>query len=306
MLEDKKSQIKIVEVGPRDGLQNEKKVLTTDTKIKFINMLIDAGLTTIEATSFVRPDKIPQMKDSLQLYSQLNKTLEDVSYPCLVPNLKGLENAIESNVAEIAIFTATSETFNKKNINRSIKESLKDIGLIVKKAQEHKIKIRAYVSTAFGCPYEGEIDVNDLVTMTLALQDFGAYDISIGDTIGVAFPSQVETFIHKIKDKCHLDKLSMHFHDTNGRAMENIKTSYELGISSFDTSAGGLGGCPYAKGATGNVATEDVVSYFQSINVNTGINLELLTKASLYILNQLQKDTTSPYLQNYLKQHEVK
>ena len=259
---EQNSTIKLVEVGPRDGLQNEKKVLSTEEKLVFINMLIKAGLTKIEATSFVRPDIVPQMGDSSLLYSKLDQSNSLVSYPCLVPNLKGLEMAIKTEVKEIAIFTAISETFNKKNINRTIKESLKDIQEIIKYAKAENMKIRAYISTAFGCPYEGEMKTDDLVNMTLSLDDFGAYDISIGDTIGVAFPHQVSNYLEKVKAHCDLAKLSMHFHDTKERAIDNIKTSYDLGVTSFDTSAGGLGGCPFAKGATGNVATEDVVDFF--------------------------------------------
>jgi hydroxymethylglutaryl-CoA lyase len=300
MLTSMAKSVRIVEVGPRDGLQNESIVLSTDDKVEFINLLLKSGLTTIETTSFVRADKIPQMADSHELYTKLTKTNNDISYPCLVPNLKGLELAINAGVSEIAIFTSISETFNKKNINRTIEQSLHDIEDIVTKANSEKIKIRAYISTAFGCPYEGNMSVEKLIKMTETLQNFGAYDISIGDTIGVAAPTQVVKFLTSVKKHCDLNKLSMHFHDTEGRALSNILTSFELGVTSFDTSAGGLGGCPFAKGATGNVATEDVVSFFEAMGVSTGVNMEVLSEASQFILEKLNKHTTSKYLQSYL------
>jgi hydroxymethylglutaryl-CoA lyase len=290
--------IRLVEVGPRDGLQNEKTVLSTEDKLTFINMLIDAGLSTIEATSFVRADKVPQMADAHQLYRKLKH--QNISYPCLVPNLKGLELALKANVKEIAVFTALSETFNKKNINRTIKESLTDIEDIVKSAIKEKLKIRAYISTAFGCPYEGNMEISTLVNMTSKLQAFGAYDISIGDTIGVARPEQVARYLDLVKHNCDLEKLSMHFHDTQRRALDNISISVDYGIRSFDTSAGGLGGCPFASGATGNVATEDVVNFFQKKSISTGVNLDLLTKASVFILEKLNKETTSTFLKSYM------
>lgn len=303
MLSNLPKEIRIVEVGPRDGLQNEKQLLSTEDKSTYIKLLVEAGLKTIEATSFVRPDKVPQMGDAQELLTSLKSLEGQVALPCLVPNEKGLELAIKAGVKEIAVFTATSESFNKKNINASVDDSLANIKTMMAKAQEHQLKIRSYVSTAFGCPYEGlSKNTEQLIKMTEQLHQWGSYDISIGDTIGIASPTQVSDYLSKVKDSCPLDKLSMHFHDTRGRALSNILTSLELGVTSFDSSSGGLGGCPFAQGATGNVATEDVVGLMESMGIQTGIDMEKLAKASQFILGKLQRQTTSKFLQSYLSQ----
>lgn len=301
MFQSLPKSIFITEVGPRDGLQNEKTVLSTKDKIEFITMLQAAGLKSIEATSFVRADKIPQMGDATELFSGLKALSKNpVSFPCLVPNLKGLEMAIKAGVSEIALFTATSETFNKKNINASIDESFKRMAEVVALALENKLKIRGYISTVFGCPYEGETSTQKLIEVVQRLKDFGVYDISLGDTIGVGTPKQVQDIISSLKKSFDLSLFSMHFHDTRGMALANILTSLENGISRFDSSAGGLGGCPYAKGATGNVATEDIVYLCESLGIKTGVDIDKLVKASQFILDKIGRSSSSKYLTAYL------
>ncbi|MBK27082.1 MAG: hydroxymethylglutaryl-CoA lyase [Halobacteriovorax sp.] len=301
MFKNLPKSIHITEVGPRDGLQNEKKVLSTEDKISFILMLQKAGLKSIEATSFVRPDRIPQMGDASELYEGLMAlTSSKVEYPCLIPNIKGLEKALEAGVKEIALFTATSEEFNKKNINASIDESFVRMEEVAKKAISSGLKVRGYVSTVFGCPYEAETSIKKLIEVSKRLQDLGAYDISLGDTIGVGVPLQVAKIINELEKNFDLGLFSMHFHDTKGMALSNVLTSIELGITKFDSSAGGLGGCPYAKGATGNLATEDLVYLCHSLGIETGVDMELLASASEFILSKLGHASSSKYLTAYL------
>lgn len=293
------AEVTIIEVGPRDGLQNEKSILKTEDKVKFIKMLADSGLTEIEATSFVRSDKIPQMGDADKLFPEISK-INGVNSPCLVPNLKGLEKALAVGVKEIAVFSATSETFNSKNINASIDESLERIKAVCEEAKKHGLKIRGYVSTAFGCPYEGETSVEKLIEVSRALLKLGAYEVSIGDTIGVATPAQVQYIVNKLLTNFKKDQIALHFHDTRGMALSNILTALTLGINKFDSSAGGLGGCPYAKGATGNVATEDLVYLLNSLGIKSNVDIEKLAEASEFILGKLNRKTSSKYLQAYL------
>lgn len=302
MLSSLPSKVKIVEVGPRDGLQNESQVIESIDKVKYIEMLASSGLKTVEATSFVRADRIPQMADSEKVFNLLKKkeSLKTVNLPCLVPNLKGLDKAIEAGVKEISVFTATSDTFNQKNINATTKESLERLEIVMKKATESKIKIRGYISTVFGCPYIGKTSLDNLIEISKTLLDLGAYEISLGDTIGIGHPLQVKNILECLKKDFSLDKFALHFHDTRGLALANILIGLELGITTFDSSSGGLGGCPYAKGATGNVATEDVVYMLESMGVNTGIDMDKLSKASLFILKKLNKETESKYLKAYI------
>jgi hydroxymethylglutaryl-CoA lyase len=290
------SKVHIIEVGPRDGLQNESTLLATDVKLKFIEMLYAAGLTTIEVTSFVRPDRIPQMKDSKELYTQVSSRIGDKArLPCLVPNLKGLETAIACHVKEIALFTATSDEFNKKNINASVDESFVRLNEVAQKAKAQGIEMRGYLSTAFGCPYQGKVTIDSVVKNTQRLLDLGAKEVSIGDTIGVANPKLVTQTVKALADNFDLNQMAMHFHDTEGMALANILKSYELGITKFDSSAAGLGGCPYARGATGNVATDDVVHMFEQMGVNTGVDEDKLYAASEYIGNALNRPSPSKY-----------
>lgn len=305
MLENLPEQIRVVEVGPRDGLQNEKMILSTEDKFEFIRLLLKAGIKDIEVTSFVRPDSVAQMKDATKLYSLLND--QGIDGICLVPNQKGLENAIDCKVKEIAIFTSISNTFNLKNINCNIEESLAKILPVIKNAIDNGIRVRGYISTVFGCPYEGKVDSDLLIDISRKLLAAGCYEISLGDTIGVANPKQVQEIIMSLKNEFLLDKFSMHFHDTRGMAIANILTSLELGITSFDSSAGGIGGCPYAGGATGNIATEDLVYLMDSLGIKTSIDMEKLTNASLFILKKLGRtNIESKFLNSYLSKKNIK
>ena len=295
--------IQIVEVGPRDGLQNEKKSLPLTTKLEFIERLTQTGLTKIEATSFVRADKIPQMADAENLFSEINEKFKDlnIDFPCLVPNLKGYEIAKKVNVKEISLFSATSSEFTKKNINCTIDESFVRMRELAKTAHSDGKKIRAYISTAFGCPYAGKMTSKELISVIEKFLELDVYEISIGDTIGVATPKQVYDYIQDFKTVVSLDKVAMHFHDTRGMAIANILTSLETGIRVFDSSAGGLGGCPYAKGATGNVATEDLVYLCESLGLSTGVDLDKLLSASQFILSAVEKESPSKYFQTLVK-----
>lgn len=299
--------IRIVEVGPRDGLQNEKSILATEDKFQFISMLTDAGLKTVEVTSFVKAPAIPQMADAVELFTKVNTQLsgKGVSFPCLVPNMKGYETAKSLGVKEIAIFTATSDSFTKKNINATVDESFERMKEVCEAAKKDKIMIRGYVSTAFGCPYEGTMPVEKLIAVTKRLFDLGVYEVSVGDTIGVAIPQQVRAYIRAMKNEFPIGKLAMHFHDTRGMAPTNIYVSLEEGITTFDSSAGGLGGCPYAKGATGNVATEDVWYLLHSQGLDTGIDIAKLSEASKFILSKVNRQTESKFLRAYLNTGKV-
>lgn len=292
--------VKIVEVGPRDGLQNEAKSISLADKVEYIELLSKSGLQTIEATSFVRADRIPQMADAKELFTQLTAKdyFTQINFPCLVPNLKGYELAREVGVKEISLFSATSDAFTQKNINCTIEESFERMEQVAKEALADGMKIRGYISTAFGCPYAGKMSsqaLNDVVERFLAL---GVYEVSVGDTIGVATPKQVHEYIQNLKSIINLDKVAMHFHDTRGMAIANILVSLENEITTFDSSSGGLGGCPYANGATGNVATEDVLYLLESLGIYTGIDLTKIIEASDFILNKVGKESPSKYYQS--------
>lgn len=299
------SDVKIVEVGPRDGLQNESRYLETQDKLELINKLIDAGLTTVEVTSFVKPSAIPQMKDSIELFKRLKdhykKDFDKYHFPVLVPNLEGYNNAQRVGAKEIAVFTATSETFAEKNINASIDESFDRFDAVVSSAKKDNVKIRGYVSTAFYCPYEGKMSLDSLINVVERLFDLGAYEVSIGDTIGMATPNEVEEVIEVLDKKIGLNKIAMHFHDTRGMAIANILKSLDLGIRAFDTSIAGLGGCPYAKGASGNVATEEVIFLLNRLGYRTNIDLEKLYQAGLFVVNKLERSKMSKLLESYSK-----
>ncbi len=299
--------IRIVEVGPRDGLQNEKSILSTEDKFHFISALTESGLKSIEVTSFVKAPAIPQMADAVELFGRVKSELFDkgISFPCLVPNLKGYETAKKLGVKEIALFTATSDSFTKKNINATVDESFERMKEVADAAKEDKIMVRGYISTAFGCPYEGTMDVKKLINVTKRLFELGVYEVSVGDTIGVAIPMQVRSYLRTLKSEFPVGKLAMHFHDTRGMALTNIYASLEEGITTFDSSAGGLGGCPYARGATGNVATEDVWYLLNSQGLDTGIDIAKLATASNFILGKLGRQTESKFLKAYLNTGKV-
>ncbi len=305
MLKNLPKKIKIVEVGPRDGLQNEKEFISTDVKLNYIQKLIDSGLETIEATSFVSPRAIPQMKDSVDLFEKIKTTdsfkKSSVHFPCLVPNMKGFETALKLGVKEISLFSATSSEFTQKNINATVEESFVRMEEIAKAAKENSIRIRAYISTAFGCPYNGEMPASALVDIIERFEKLEPYEISIGDTIGVATPAQVDSYLKEVLKVVDKSRVAMHLHDTRGMAVANTLVSLEHGISIYDSSSGGLGGCPYAKGATGNVATEDLIYLFDSLGIEHGVDLEKLVDASSYILEAVKKKTPSKFLSAYLK-----
>ena len=255
--------IRLVEVGPRDGLQNEKNPIPLETKIEFIDRLSETGLQEIEAGAFVRPDRVPQMADSDKVFARI-KRRSGVVYSALVPNEAGLDRAREAKVDKIAVFTAASETFNRKNINASIAESIERFRPVVAKARELKLPVRGYVSTCFWCPYEGKIAPEKAVETCARLMDLGLHELSIGDTIGKASPDEVRALVPLLLKRFKTEVVFLHFHDTYGHAIENALTAWrEFGISGFDASAGGLGGCPYAPGASGNVSTEDLLQAFK-------------------------------------------
>ena len=287
--------VRLVEVGPRDGLQNEAVVIPTDKKAEFVGLLVQAGLRDIEVTSFVHPKWVPQLADAQDLIKQL-KLEPRVRYSALVPNMKGLERAIASGIRRIAVFTAASETFNRKNINMGIKESIDGFKPVVDRAIKEGITVRGYVSTCFVCPYEGAISKEKVAEVTRALFDLGVEEVSIGDTIGAATPRDVESTGGHLAKQFTIDKLAMHFHDTYGMAVANIYQSLQLGYSIFDSSAGGLGGCPYAPGASGNVATEDLLYLLDRLGIGTGVSLTMIRRASHFIAKELGRDLPSRVL----------
>ena len=307
MFENIPAKVNIVEVGPRDGLQNEKKSLSLEDKLTYIELLVKSGLKTIEAASFVRADKIPQMADAVELFTKLRGSsgFHELNFPCLVPNVVGYENAKACGVEEISLFSATSDAFTKKNINCTVNESFKRMSEVVSLAKKDGMKIRAYISTAFGCPYAGDMSAEKLLEVSEKFLDLGVYEISIGDTIGVAKPKQVYDYLNILLRNIPVNKLAMHFHDTRGMAIANIVASLELGIRTFDSSSGGLGGCPYAKGASGNVATEDLIYLFDSMGIEHGVDLEKIVTASKFILDKADKKTPSKYLETILNEEKI-
>jgi hydroxymethylglutaryl-CoA lyase len=285
-------QVTIVEVGPRDGLQNENKLVPLDVKLQLINQLAAAGLQVIETTSFVSPKWVPQMADAFQLMQKLQRK-KDVRYPVLTPNLKGFESAIQAGAREVAIFAAASETFSKKNINCSINESMDRFEPIMARAGELNIPVRGYVSCVMGCPYEGQVSPAAVVDVASRLYQMGCYEISLGDTIGVGNPKLARQLIHKVSEKIPVENLAAHFHDTYGQALANILAVLQLGIKTVDSAVSGLGGCPFAKGASGNVATEDVVYMLHGMGIETGISLPELMDAGTMISNHIGKKSNS-------------
>ena len=285
-------KIKIVEVGPRDGLQNEPKTLSTSTKIEFINRLTETGLSIIEAGSFVSPKWVPQMADSGEVFQGITRK-PHIHYPVLVPNLQGLQAAIAAGAHEIAVFTAASETFSQKNTNCSVNESLARINAIIAMARQHNLMIRGYISCVLGCPYEGQIAVDKVAAIATELFKQGCYEISLGDTIGTGTPHKAQQLIKIVSKTIPLEHIAIHFHDTYGQALANIYACIEQGISIIDSSIAGLGGCPYAKGASGNVATEDVIYMLEGLNINTGVDLNKLIAVDKFICQILKRPSRS-------------
>lgn len=278
-------QVKIVEVGPRDGLQNETAV-SVEAKIALIEALADAGVSYIEAASFVSPKWVPQMADSATVMESV-KRHPNVTYAGLTPNLKGFEAAVAANMDEVAVFGAASEAFAQKNINCSIAESLERFEPVIAAAKKANLRVRAYVSCVLGCPYQGEVPVENVVTVAEALYEMGCYEVSLGDTIGVGTPLQAQRMLSAVAKKVPIDKLALHFHNTYGQALANIMACLPLGVATIDSAVAGLGGCPYAKGASGNVATEDVVYMLNGMGIETGIDLQKLIAAGASICDHL-------------------
>jgi hydroxymethylglutaryl-CoA lyase len=284
--------VRIVEVGPRDGLQNESQNVPAEVKVKLVEMLVDAGLTSIEAGAFVSPKWVPQMASSGNVFKALKKQ-DGINYPMLVPNMRGLEQAIELGVEEIALFAAATETFSQTNTNCSINESIDRFTEVAKRAQRESIQVRGYISCALGCPYEGEVNSDVVVELTQKLHEIGCYEISIADTIGVGTAGQAQQLFERVSQVVPVEQLAAHFHDTYGQALANILAVLQCGISIFDSSVAGLGGCPYAKGATGNVATEDVIYMLDGMGVKTGVDMSKLLEAGQYINNFLDRPPVS-------------
>ncbi|MDP5212048.1 hydroxymethylglutaryl-CoA lyase [Pseudoalteromonas tunicata] len=284
------AHVKIVEVGARDGLQNEAQV-STETKVALINALAHAGVRYIEAGAFVSPKWVPQMADSADVINALN--LPNVELAALTPNLQGAQAALNAGVKEFAIFTAASEAFCQKNINCSIEQSIARFEPVMAFAKEHGIKVRGYVSCVMGCPYQGDVAPEQVLAVSQALLDLGCYEISLGDTIGVGTPLKVTQLLTTLLQQIPVDKLAVHFHDTYGQALANIYAALNLGIATVDSAVAGLGGCPYAKGASGNVATEDVVYLLQGLGIECGIDLERLANAGWLISDALNKSAVS-------------
>jgi len=285
-------QVRIVEVGPRDGLQNEKAIVPTPTKIELIDRLSATGLQTIEATSFVSPKWVPQLADAAEVYTGIQKK-PGLRYPVLVPNLQGYARAREVGVDEIAVFTAASEAFNRKNINASIAESLERFAPVIERAKADAVAVRGYVSTVLGCPYQGEVPLADVVRVAKALHAMGCYEISLGDTIGIGTPAKARAMLAAVSAEVPMSALAIHFHDTRGQALANILACLELGVGVIDSAVSGVGGCPYARGASGNVASEDVVYMLHGMGIATGIDLDKLVETGRWLSAQLTRDNGS-------------
>ena len=285
-------RVKLVEVGPRDGLQNEAAMIPTAVKVELIDRLADAGVQTIETTSFVSPKWIPQLADAAEVYQSIHRR-PGTAYTVLVPNVTGLKRALKVGVEEIAVFTAASETFNRKNINVSIEESIERFVPVLELAKSQGLRVRGYVSCALGCPYEGPIAPEKVASVARELVQLGCYEISLGDTIGVGTPLQAQRMASMVMQATEPAKLAVHFHDTRGQALANILACLQLGIATVDASVAGLGGCPYARGARGNVASEDLLYMLHGMGIETGVDLDKLVDAALFISDVLGREPAS-------------
>jgi len=296
-------QVKVVEVGPRDGLQNEAMPISASDKVALIEQLGEAGVSYIESGSFVSPKWVPQMATSTEVFETINRK-DSVTYAALTPNMKGYEAALAANADEVAIFAAASESFSQKNINCSIEESIERFAPIIADAQKRNIKVRGYVSCVVGCPYEGEISPEQVAMVAEKLLEMGCYEVSLGDTVGVGTPASVTKMLQAVSARVPTNKLAVHFHDTYGQALTNIYAALQCGISVIDSAIAGLGGCPYAKGASGNVATEDVVYLLNGLGITTNIDFEKLLKAGWFISEKLGKTPVSKVSTAYLAQQK--
>src|SRR5688572_5517242 len=288
--------VTIVEVGPRDGLQNEQAAVSTEDKIAFVDRLSAAGLPVIEVTAVVSPQGVPQLADAAAVFAGIVKQ-PGARYSALVPNVAGLERAMQAGVTDIAVFAAATETFSRRNINQGIDESLAGYKAVCDRALAAGLRARGYLSTAFGCPYEGAVAPEKVIEVTERLLSLGVFEVSVSDTIGIAHPGQVRTLLGRLIAKVPADRLALHFHDTRGTALANVLAALPYGITTFDASAGGLGGCPYAPGAAGNLATEDLVYMLEGLAIETGVSLTALSEASAFIASRLDHPLPSRYAQ---------
>lgn len=286
------THVRIVEMGPRDGLQNEKQIVSTETKVELIARLGAAGLKAIEATSFVSPRWVPQMGDAADVMARIER-LPGVSYPVLTPNLQGFEAALAAGAGEVAVFAAASESFSRKNINCTIAESLARFEPVMAAARTAGVRVRGYVSCVLGCPYEGEISPEAVAGVAATLFEMGCYEVSLGDTIGAGTPGKTRRMLDAVARRVPVDKLAGHYHDTFGQAVANVYASLEAGVACFDSAVAGLGGCPYAPGASGNVATEDVVYMLDGLGIETGISLDALVDTAGWISERLGRPPAS-------------
>jgi hydroxymethylglutaryl-CoA lyase len=290
------SRVSIVEVGPRDGLQNEQAAIATADKIAFVDRLTAAGHSTIEVSAFVSPKWVPQMADAAAVFAGITRK-PGVRYTALVPNLAGLERAVAAGATEIAIFAAASETFSQRNINQSIDASLTTYAAVCASARSAGLKVRGYLSTCFGCPYEGPMPPAQVAAIARRLLDLGVFEVAISDTIGVAHPGQVPVVLDAVTAKVPLEQIALHFHDTRGTALANVLAGLDYGVSTYDASAGGLGGCPFAPGAAGNLATEDLLYMLDGLGVETGVSIAGVADASRHLESRLDHPLPSRYLQ---------
>ena len=286
------ASVRIVEVGPRDGLQNEKTIIPAATKVELIDRLSQTGLRMIEATSFVSPKWVPQLADAAEVFAAIRKR-PGIRYPVLVPNEQGYERARAVGASEVAVFSAASEAFNRKNINASIDESIERFRPVLERANADGVRVRGYVSTVLGCPYQGEVPLADVVRVARRMHAAGCYEISLGDTIGIGTPGKAREMLLAVAAEVPIEALAVHFHDTRGQALANILACLEEGVAVVDSAVSGTGGCPYARGATGNVASEDVVYMLEGMGIATGIDLDRLIETGLWLSQQLGRETSS-------------
>lgn len=286
------AQVRIVEVGPRDGLQNEKAIVATAAKIELIDRLSATGLQSIEATSFVSPKWVPQLADAAEVFAGITRK-PGVAYPVLVPNEQGYDRALAVGAREVAVFTAASEAFNRRNINASIDESIERFVPVLERARSDGVRVRGYVSTVLGCPYQGEVPLGDVVRVASRLHALGCYEVSLGDTIGVGTPAKARAMLRAVAAEVPMPALAIHFHDTYGQALANILACLEEGVTVVDSAVSGVGGCPYARGASGNVASEDVVYMLHGLGIRTGVDLDTLAETGRWLAGLLGRETGS-------------